>query len=140
MRITFFDDPLKEPDHGPREDVRFRKLGFFVYPDGRRVAMGFDITPFPGRPSIEVTLHNERGEPAGSLSIIEVLETNFSMTLHLRDKEPADIYHVRAVLYYKGEPDEPRLVVHDVNTTFDRTIEGDQIFETGEGKDEEDAD
>ena len=65
MDIKFFDDPFEGPK--PREEVRIKQLGLYMHEDGRRVAVGFDITPFLERPSIQVTFTNERGEEAGSL-------------------------------------------------------------------------
>lgn len=125
MRINFYDDPFQEPRE--RGEVRFEQLGFFVYPDKRRVAVGFQLTPFRERPSIEVRIWNDNGEPAGELLVIEVLQTNFSLTIHLRDQEPTTIYRVEAVLYFKGDPDTEREVVHFVSTPFDMNVSADQL-------------
>jgi hypothetical protein len=83
MDIQFFDNPLETPKS--REDVRLKELGLYVYEDGRRVAVGFNLTPFIERPSIEVRVLNARGEKAGWLNVIETLDANFSLTMHLRD-------------------------------------------------------
>ncbi len=123
MQINFFDD-LGEAPKG-REDVRLKQLGLYVYPDGRRVAVGFDLTPFRERPSIEVRVVNERGEAAGWLNVIETLEANFSLTMHLRDKEPTERYEVTAVVYY-ATPETERMDVHSLTRTFDATRPGDQ--------------
>ena len=111
MRIGFFDDPLQPPRQP--EDVRINRLGIFVYEDGRRVAVGFDLTPFRRRPSVEVVIRNERGEPAGNLSIIEALQPNFTLTVHLRDRQPTEWYTARAVVYYNVMSDEDRAEVDD---------------------------
>ena len=109
MRIDFYDDPLQTPK--PPEEVRLKQVGFYVHEGGRRVSVGFDVTPFLQRPSVEVRLHNQRGELAAALSVIEVLQTNFSMTMHLRDQEPTDFYTAQVELYYnvfaEGEATEP---------------------------------
>ncbi len=123
MQIQFFDDPLETPKS--REDVRLNELGLYVYPDGRRVAVGFDLTPFLEKPCIEVRVVNERGEPAGWLNVIETIETNFSLTMHLRDKEPAQRYEVTAVVYY-ATPETERMDVHKLVKTFDATQVGEQ--------------
>ncbi|MCP4424982.1 MAG: hypothetical protein GY803_10850, partial [Chloroflexi bacterium] len=109
MDIKFFDDPFEGPKL--REDVKINRLGLFMHEDGRRVAVGFDVTPFLERPSLQVTFTNERGEEAGSLHVIETLQTNFSLTVHLRDKEPTDTYVVTAVVYY-ATPETERVNVH----------------------------
>ena len=96
-----------------------------MHEDGRRVAVGFDMTPFMERPSIQVTFISERGEEAGSLHVIETLQTNFSLTVHLRDKEPTDTYEVTAVVYY-ATPETERVNVHTLSRTLDRTTPGEQ--------------
>ena len=123
MQIQFFDNPLETPKS--REDVRLNDLGLYVYPDGRRVAVGFNLTPFLEKPCIEVRVVNERGEPTGWLNVIETIETNFSLTMHLRDKEPTQRYEVTAVVYY-ATPETERMDVHKLVKTFDATQVGEQ--------------
>lgn len=123
--IQFFDDPFESPK--PRDEVRLKNLGLYVYEDGRRIAVGFDITPFLERPSIEVTIYNLRGERAGALTVIEAMEANFHLTMHLRDKEPADEYRIEAVLYYEGEDGE-RLEVDRKAGLIDVSLPGDQTI------------
>ncbi len=128
MEIKFFDDPFESPKS--REEVRLKQLGLFVYEDKRRVAVGFDLTPFLERPSLEVTITNGNGEWASSLNVIETMETNFSLTMHLRDKEPTERYAVTAVVYY-DHPEQPeRQVIHTLHTDF-LLIPGDQTKEGG---------
>ncbi len=97
IEVNFFEDPSKAPRS--RDDVRFNQLGVYIHEGGRRIAVGFDITPFIERPSIEVTVKNILGNPAGNLTVVETLDSNFSLTLHLRDREPTDVYEVSATLY-----------------------------------------
>lgn len=122
--INFYNDS----DRQGREpqDVRLNQLGLFVYEDGRRIAVGFNITPFRERPSIEVIANNERGQPAGSLTIIEALQPNFSLTMHLRDASPTEEYTIRAELYYV-DSDGERQVVDSKETTVDVTTPGEKI-------------
>ncbi len=122
MEINFFDDPSKMPKS--REDVRVKQLGLYLHEDRRRVSVGFDITPFIERPCIEVTAVNERGERAGSLHVIDTLDANFSLVMHLRDKEPTDTYEITAVLYY-ATPETDRVNVH----TFTRSLDLNKIGE-----------
>ena len=129
MDITFFDDPLQEPE--PPEEVRLRRLGLFIYPDKRRVAVGFELTRFRERPSLEVTITNEQGEWAGSLNVIEVLSPNFSLTMHLRDKEPADSYQIEVTIYY-ATPETERRDVSTCRAIFAVVEPGEQIFKFDE--------
>ena len=121
--LQFFPGGLAAPRS--REEVRFNKIGFFVYEDKRRVAVGFDITRFLEGPSIEVTITNDRGQPAGALTVIETAVSNFSLTMHLRDQEPTDIYHVKAALYYVT-PETERIDVDTYTAAFDTSQPGEQ--------------
>ena len=123
MHVQFHDNL----DGGPRsrEEVRFNRLGLYVYEDGRRVAIGFDLTPFIERPSILVQVWNADGEEAASLSVIEAMQPNFNLTLHLRDEARKDPYEVEAILYYVGEQAD-RLISDRHTRSFKASIPGDQ--------------
>lgn len=121
--IQFFDTSFDMPL--AREEVKFNDVGFFVYDDRRRVAIGFNITRFLEGPSIEVSITNDNGEPAGSLTVVETNSTNFSLTMHLRDDRPTAIYHVQATLYY-ATPDTERMDVYTHYGTFDVSKPGEQ--------------
>jgi hypothetical protein len=123
--ISFFDEENQPKD---KEDVRLKQLGLYVHEDGRRIAVGFNITPFRERPSLEVTATNERGEPAGSLTIIEALSPNFNLTMHLRDQEPTDRYQIHVLLYYGGAGEE-RLEVDSKETVIDVTEPGEHVID-----------
>ena len=123
MEIQFFDDPESGPK--AREDVRINDIGLFVYEDGRRIAVGFNITPFRERPSIEVDVYNDEGQLAASLNVIETIEANFHLTLHLRDKEPTQYYSVEVFVYYPNLDGE-RMVVDSSKKRFDATMSGEQ--------------
>jgi hypothetical protein len=136
MRIHFFDEPNGGPK--PKEAVRFNGLGLYMYPENRQVAVGFDITPFFEKPSIEVTITNERGERAASLNVIEAMQPNFSLIMHLRDQVPTDSYQVEAILYYPSIDDNGlsedfgpsarngRQIVDQIEKDLDATQEGEQ--------------
>jgi hypothetical protein len=125
MNVTFFDDPLQNPQ--APEDVRLQQLGLYIYPDMRRVAVGFELTRFRERPSLEVTITNEQGKLAGSLNVIEVLSSNFNLTMHLRDQEPTDTYHIQVTVYY-ATPETEREDVDTRTATFEVTEPGERIF------------
>lgn len=125
MDIKFFDDPLGGPKS--REDVRIKQLGLFVYEDMRRVAFGVELTPFLEGPSIEVRITNARGEPAGSLTVIEANTPNMTLTLHLRDVERVDPYALTATLYY-ATPETERVEVDARTVTFHALQPGENLF------------
>ena len=123
MRIQFYDDP--HGDLRPREEVLFNQLGLFVYEDKKRVALGFDITPFVERPSIHVRVINSQGDEAANLSVIEALQPNFNITIHLQDESSNGKYHLEAILYYL-EGDGNRLIVDSTKKSFDARQPGEQ--------------
>ena len=120
MEIKFFDESPQ-----PRNEVRIKQLGLYLYEDRRRVQVGFSLTTFSERPSLEVIIRNPWGEEVSTLHVIETMDTNFSLTMHLRDKEPADTYEVTATLYY-ATPETEREDIHTINRTLDATKPGEQ--------------
>ncbi|MCP4423643.1 MAG: hypothetical protein GY803_04040, partial [Chloroflexi bacterium] len=68
---------------------------------------------------------NDNGEPAGTLTVIETGDANFSLTMHLRDQNPTDLYHVEATLYY-AVPDGERMDVYTHKAMFDVSKPGEQ--------------
>jgi hypothetical protein len=125
MDIKFFDDPLERPR--PREEVRIRQIGLYLYPDLRRLVFGVELTPFVERPSIEVMITNAEGAPAGSLHVIESLTPNFSLTMHLRDRETTNPYGLTAIVYYSW-PDRERIEVDRQTVSFELIEHGEHRF------------
>ena len=123
MRIEFFENPLQE-SHS-RGNVRFNQLGLYVFEDRQRIAVGFDITPFRERPSIDVSIVNDTGMEQASLSIIEAMQTNFNLTMHLRESVPDHQYEIQATLYYRTA-DGDREVVDSTSRLFDLHEVGEQ--------------
>jgi hypothetical protein len=129
MRIQFYDDPAMGPR--PREEVRFNQIGLYVYEDRKRVAVGFDITPFLERPSIQVTMLNEEGLEVSNMTVIEAMQPNFNLTMHMQapaqiqDEKPSENYRIEARLYYRSGEGE-RQVVDRKTRTFDPSKIGEQ--------------
>ena len=126
MNIRFYDDPMEQPRG--REDVRFRQIGLFRYPERRQFAFGVELTPFVEKPSIEVHVRNGAGDPAGSLHVIETVTPNFSLTMHLRDQATLNPYELTAVLYYTW-PDRERIEVDRQTVQFDMDEPGERRFQ-----------
>lgn len=68
----------------PPEETRFRWVKAEPYPDGRRVRIEFELSPFQRRPDIEIAVVDSAGAPAAGASIIESVEPRMGVTLHLR--------------------------------------------------------
>jgi hypothetical protein len=125
MNIQFFFDPEDQPRS--REDVRIKQIGIFVHEGGRQVTFGLELTPFLERPCIDVEMVNGKGEPAGMLSVIEQMDRNFSLILHMRDQEAHDPYTLLAVIYYTTPETEP-VMVDKQAVVFNTAEEGEHIF------------
>ncbi len=125
MQIEFFDNPLKGP--ASREEVRIRRIGLFIHDDSRRLTFGLELTPFLERPSIEVSISNGVGEPAGALTVIESMTPNFSLVIHLRDGAVKDPYTLTAEIYY-ATPETERVNVDRQTVAFNAAVIGEQIF------------
>ena len=101
-----------------REDVRIKDIQTDVAPDGRRVAVDLELTPFIERPTIELYLENENGEKAGAITIIETMDFRVGVVVHLRDKTPTANYTITATVYYAALEKGERQVVHRFQKTF----------------------
>lgn len=97
MDIQFFDpDDLPRP----REEVRLRGLKVQPYPDGRRVRVEVQITPFQDRPNLDLEVLDPDGHEVASLNVIESIDHQFDITVHLRGPQPKGKHKARLVLYY----------------------------------------
>lgn len=81
------------------EETRITHLTAEAWPDGRRLRINLQITPFQKRPYIEVTLEDADGEEVASTSIVEPLSWKIEFTMHIRG-ELRNPYTVHARLYY----------------------------------------
>ena len=94
----FFSDPGDipvEPDN-----VKVRSLTAEPYPDGRRVKIYLEISPFTMKPNIEINIDNQDKLRVGSLSIVETMIHKMDFTIHLREKNPQGNYKITVVIFY----------------------------------------
>lgn len=94
----FFANPNEVPV--PPENMEIRSLTANPYPDGKRVSVVFEISPFQQRPNIEITITNQEDHLVASLSVVEAIENKMNFTLHLREPEPSSNYKVNMELFY----------------------------------------
>ncbi len=96
------------------EETRITSLKAQAYPDGRRLHVDIEMTPFQTRPYLEVTLTGADGEEAASASIVEPMSWKLEFTLHVRG-ELANPYKLEAVLFYPDGPAaEPQSLSLDI--------------------------
>ena len=97
------------------EETRITTFTAESYPDGRRLRVNLEITPFQKRPYIEVTLTNAQGEEIASTNIVEPLSWKLEFTMHVRG-ELQNPYTLNARLYYpeNGPSDQPHQFSFDI--------------------------
>jgi hypothetical protein len=84
----------------PPKEVRLVSVVADPYPDGLRLKLRIQVTPFQERPNFEVRITNPLGQEVGSLSIIESVEPTIELTTHLRGEVVPGVYVVRTRLVY----------------------------------------
>jgi hypothetical protein len=116
---------LTDPDAKllPPADTRILELRAEPYPDGKRLRIALDLTPFEQKPYLELKLNNTTGEVVAAASIIELVVWRIELTLHIRkrviipgeaiSKIPTGPYQLEAILSYPdlGQIDRRDLTV-----------------------------
>jgi hypothetical protein len=98
------------------EETKITSLSAQPYPDGRRLRVNIEVTPFQKRPYIEVVLNDSNGEEVASASIVEPMSWKLEFTMHIRG-ELNNPYALSARLYYPegdGLSKEPLIFSFDV--------------------------
>jgi hypothetical protein len=102
MTMDFFF-PEDHLDRATPEETRITSLSAEPYPDGRRLRVNIEMTPFQKRPHLEITLSNGDGEEIASVSVVEPLTWKIEFTMHLRG-ELLNPYLLEAKLFYPDGP------------------------------------
>src|SRR5258706_8765394 len=96
--IDFFN-PSDVPQ--PRDQIKIERLEAHPYPDGWRVKVILDVTPFQERPSLEIYVRSTEGRLVSELTVIETMIRHLEFTVHIRGiASPVGAYTAEAVLYY----------------------------------------
>jgi hypothetical protein len=99
------------------EKTQITRLEPEPYPDGERIRVQLETTPFATRPHIEVTLTDSQGVEVASASIVEPMSWQLEFTLHLRGAKSSP-FTLTAHLFYPDGPDaEPVLRTFEVAPT-----------------------
>ena len=96
-------DPFfKEPDANAQapDNIRFENLIIEPFSDGRRVKLRVEITPFLENPNIEIEIFNIDGDLISNMSIVEIIEHKFDLTLHLQDNSIGKEFKLKALIFY----------------------------------------
>ena len=95
-------------------ETKITALSAKPYPDGYRLRVNIEMTPFQSRPHLEVTLKDAAGEEVASASLVEPMSWKIEFTLHIRG-ELNNPYQLEARLFYPDGPsDEPHTFSFDV--------------------------
>lgn len=96
------------------EETRITFLSAEPYPDGYRLRVNLEMTPFQQRPHLEVVLSDADHEEVASSTIVEPLSWKIEFTMHIRG-ELNNPYTVEAKLFYpEGPAAEPQTFSFDV--------------------------
>lgn len=116
------EDPSEAPV--PPEEVRFRELRVEPYPDGGRVRLTFDITPFQSGPDLEIEIIDQSSREVATLSVIGAHTSTLSLTAHLRPPDPGGKYDLRARLSYEDLGQVDQLEKQFTIDTGDQSLDG----------------
>jgi hypothetical protein len=112
MDFFFPEDNL---DRMTPEETRITSLSAEPYPDGRRLHVNIEMTPFQQRPHIDVTLKDGNGNEDQTTNIVEPMSWKIEFTMHIRG-ELKNPYTLSAKLFYPDGPStEPQTFTFDVN-------------------------
>jgi hypothetical protein len=96
------------------EETRITSLSAEPYPDGYRLLVNIEMTPFQQRPHLEVVLNDADHEEVASSTIVEPLTWKIEFTMHIRG-ELNNPYTLEARLFYpEGPTAEPQTFTFDV--------------------------
>jgi len=96
------------------EETRITSLTAEPYPDGYRLRVDIEMTPFQKRPHLEVTLRDAQDAEVASSSIIEPMSWKIEFTMHVRG-DLNNPYTLEARLFYpEGPTAEPKTFSFDV--------------------------
>jgi hypothetical protein len=96
------------------EETHITTLSAEPYPDGYRLHVNIEVTPFQKRPHIEVLLSDADGVEVASTSIVEPMSWKMEFTMHIRG-ELNNPYTLEAKLFYPDGPaDKPQTFTFDV--------------------------
>ena len=96
------------------EETRITSLTAEPYPDGYRLLVNIEMTPFQQRPHLEVVLNDANDDEIASTTIVEPMGWKLEFTMHIRG-ELMNPYTLEAKLFYPDGPEsKPETYTFDV--------------------------
>lgn len=114
---AFFFPDLEEINNSkvPPEDVRILELSAAPYPDGNRVRINLEMTPFQERPHLDMVILDPSGAESATASIIEPMAWKQEFTVHLRTEwQPGDYKLIMRLFYPPRDEEDPKLFRLDI--------------------------
>lgn len=113
----FFFPDLDEINNSklPPEETRILLLTAEPYPDGKRVRINLEMTPYQIRPHLDMVLLDPVGAEVATVSIIEPMAWKQEFTIHLRSTRQDGKYKLIMRLFYPPTDEEdPKLFRLDI--------------------------
>jgi hypothetical protein len=117
MEINFFES---KDIPQPRDKIKIERLETTPYPDGWRLRIIIDVTPFQERPNLEIRVTTAEGRLVSELSVIETMHRHMEFTVHIRGlSSPVGQYVTAVDLYYENlqPPQDHREITFKVEPT-----------------------
>ena len=113
MTMDFFF-PEDNLDRATPEETKITVLNVEPYPDGRRLHVNIEMTPFQQRPHLDILITNGDGTEIASANVVEPMTFKIEFTMHLRG-ELKNPHTLEAKLFYPDGPSqEPQIFSFDV--------------------------
>jgi hypothetical protein len=90
----------------PPQEVRIRNFNVEPYPDGRRLRLNLELTPFLKSPSSEIFVTDLQGNLVATANIIEIIDSKIALTMHMRMPDPQGKFTARVLLFYTEDLDD----------------------------------
>jgi len=84
----------------PPDEVRIRALRADPLPNGRVVRVYLEVDPFQKRPNADLTISDNEGREVASTSIIESIDRNIEIRMHVPGAVREVEYSLKAILFY----------------------------------------
>ncbi len=98
MSDIFFTDSSEVPL--PPEEVRILELSAVPRPDGQRIIVAIEITPFQVKPNVELKILDAEGHERATLSVVEAIDRKMDFTMHLRTQNNSGDYQLFGRVFY----------------------------------------
>jgi len=94
-------NPLHPPEDGlPPAEVRITSLKVEPWPDGRRLRVLVNLTPFLERPSLNAAIQDAQGDEVSSAVIVETMDNQMVFTMHIRAEDARGNYTLTLSVTY----------------------------------------